>query len=161
METVIAEYHNLADAERAVRALEQRGVSIQNVSIVDESQRIWRKSHPIWAARSRPQTARRVFVVAALVSFIFAQLGLTAYWALSGRPVGAVGTWLVFCISCLAGGSLAALLSVRHDRKRARVGTGFSVILRADANEVLTVTRLLREATSHAEPPLTLSHATR
>jgi hypothetical protein len=58
METVIAECQDLISAERSVRWLETQGISIQNVSIVDEAKRIWRKSHPAWAHPSRAKRAR-------------------------------------------------------------------------------------------------------
>jgi hypothetical protein len=68
MEIVLAEYHDLTAAERAVRLLEQRGISIQNVSIVDELHRIWRRSRPLWARPSVAEGARRAFLIGALSS---------------------------------------------------------------------------------------------
>jgi hypothetical protein len=46
MEQVIGEYHARLEAERAVRVLEGRGVSIQDVVVADRKHPTWRKIRP-------------------------------------------------------------------------------------------------------------------
>jgi hypothetical protein len=138
---VIAEYQDLSSAERAVRWLERQGISIQNVSIVDEAKRFWRKSHPAWARRSVADV-RRYFLLGATASLVLSPLSLGAYAVGIGLPLGAKLTWILLCGTSVLGGTLSALYSLLRrtgesgrPRKRAR----FTVILRSDAATLAAV----------------------
>ncbi len=50
MQQVVGAYPSFAAAESAVRGLEPHGVSIQNLVIVNERRRVWRKFHD-WRPR--------------------------------------------------------------------------------------------------------------
>ena len=141
METVIAEYHDLSAAEHAVRSLEQRGISIQNVSIVDELHRFWRRSHPAWARRSIATNARRAFLIGAVVSFVVAQLALRVQLFGAHEPLPAPLIWAVTLAACSLSGSVSAFVSMRRS-KRPRKPPRFSVILRSDAATLAAVTKL-------------------
>jgi hypothetical protein len=141
METVLAEYHDLSAAERAVRALEQRGISIQNVSIVDEVHRIWRRSRPVWARPSLAQSARRAFLIGAVVGFVVTQLALRVQRIAAEEPVSAPLFWALTLAACSLSGSASALLSMKRAKPR-RKAPRFSVILRADAATLTTVAKL-------------------
>lgn len=45
MQQVVGAYESFEAAEAAVRSVESRGVSIQNLVIANERQRVWRKFH--------------------------------------------------------------------------------------------------------------------
>jgi hypothetical protein len=53
MQHVIGTYSSRAAAETAIRTLESRGFSIQNVVIVDHQHRVWRKLHAAASAEER------------------------------------------------------------------------------------------------------------
>jgi len=53
MQHVIGTYTSRAAAETAIRTLESRGFSIQNVVIVDHQHRAWRKLHAGVSAEER------------------------------------------------------------------------------------------------------------
>jgi hypothetical protein len=154
METVIAEYQDFISAERAVRGLERQGISIQNVSIVDEAKRFWRKSHPAWARRSAAQQARPSFLLGAIASLVFSQLLLAAYVLATGQPLKAASTWFLVCSTVLLGGCASALISLRRSRERAgprRRRVGFSVILRSDAATLAAVGHFFPRARAAAD----------
>lgn len=138
METVIAAYHDLSAAERAVRSLEQRGISIQNISIVDELHRIWRRSYPAWARPSIAKNARRAFLIGVAVSFVVAQLALHTPMLTANEPLPARLIWAVTLATCAVSGSLSAFLSMKFSRP-ARRSPRFSVILRSDAATLAAV----------------------
>jgi hypothetical protein len=145
METVLAEYHDLSAAEHAVRSLEQRGISIQNVSIVDEVHRIWRRSRPVWARPSLAQSARRAFLIGAVVGFVVTQLALGVQRFAAEEPVSAPLFWVITLAVCSLSGSASALLTMNLSMKRAkprRKAPRFSVILRADAATLAAVAKL-------------------
>jgi hypothetical protein len=141
METVIAEYNDLSAAEHAVRAVEQRGFSIQNVSIVDETSRIWRRSHPAWARRSVASNAWRAFLIGVVTSFVATQLALRIQLVVSSKPLAAHLIWAVTLAACSLSGCLSGLVSLKY-QTRPRIPARFSVILRSDAATLSAVTRL-------------------
>ena len=53
MQHVLGTYASLEAAEAAVRTLESRGFSIQNVVIADHHHRVWRKLHAVSGADAR------------------------------------------------------------------------------------------------------------
>jgi hypothetical protein len=111
MENVIAEYKDLSAAELAVRSLEQRGMSIQNFSISDQAQRVWRRSNPPWERRPRGQVARRAFLVGVAVAFIGVQVGLSTSFMPASEPMSSALTWALVCGTCLLAGCLGAALT--------------------------------------------------
>jgi hypothetical protein len=54
MQHVIGTYTSRAAAETAIRTLESRGFSIQNVVIVDHHHRVWRRLHAGMSGEERP-----------------------------------------------------------------------------------------------------------
>lgn len=143
METVVAEYHDLNAAERAVRALERHGLSIQNISISDDANRFWRKSHPAWLARSLGFSARRGLLLGLLCAFVAIQLGLQRYLVSDGDPARASLIWAVAGGGAVLGSCLGALLGSRRAPERSSRKAGFYVILRANAAARATVTHAL------------------
>lgn len=64
MQHVIGTYPSLQTAEAAVRTLESRGISIQNVVIADHHHRVWRKLHAGSGAAARsPLTGYVLFTI--------------------------------------------------------------------------------------------------
>lgn len=132
MESVIAEYEHLNTAELAVRSLEQRGISIQNISISDESRRVWRRPNPPWERRSRSQIARRGFLAGAALAFIGVQLGLSMSFMPAAEPLSTALTWALVCGTCLLAGCLGAALTYKLRPAGPGRLPGFLVILRSD-----------------------------
>lgn len=142
METVIAEYQDLISAERSVRWLEAQGISIQNVSIVDEAKRFWRKSHPAWGRRSTTSLVGRSVLLGTAACLVLSQLLIAGYALTTGHPLNAESTWLWVSGASLVGGCVSALASVKlaaKRTKRRRKRPAFSVILRSDAATLAAV----------------------
>lgn len=142
MERVVAVYRDQASAEHAVRGLEQSGFSIQDFSISDESRRVWRRLRPAWLGRSRGQTARWGFLLAAALTFVVAQVTLRTALLPSAL------SWLGLCAICLVGGCVGSALSLSRSVGGPREPTGFYVILRSDADTMVAVQAQLAKLAS-------------